>query len=332
MTKAKAKEQPALFEQEQKPPVQINEGSVKKNTNPPPTTERPAAPKSQVAPKKPGTAVAKAEPRSTNLMVVFANAAADPACNPEKMQALAAMVDKMKAEEAEVAFTEAYIDMQEELPSISAKGLIEIEGRTGGRGQKTPYAKYDEIMRVVKPILKKHKFAFVVVSEPNPSGVGVVVRGTLSRVHETQYGKAAHVKQTIIAVPLENSGSKNNVQGIGSSLSYAKRYAAIQLLNIISHLPQDDDNDGAGPKPKKGARAAAADADDGMEDGDDGVQKINGSQEKQLLAEIVACGVKSETFLRHWGITAVKELPYIDYDAAVQACKNYLAKHPKKTQ
>ena len=240
MTKAKAKEQPALFEQEQKPHVEVREGNVKKNANPPPTTERPPPPKSQVAPKKPGTAVAKAEPqqRSANLMVVFANAAADPACNPEKMQALAAMVDKMKAEEAEVAFAEAYIDMQEELPSISAKGLIEIEGRTGGRGQKTPYAKYDEIMRVVKPILKKHKFAFVVVSEPNPSGVGVVVRGSAVARHETQYGKAAHVKQTIIAVPLENSGSKNNVQGIGSSLSYAKRYAAIQLLNIIAISPK----------------------------------------------------------------------------------------------
>src|ERR1700681_976838 len=63
MTKAKAKEQPALFEQEPQPRGNIREGNVKKNTNAPPTTERPTAPKSQVAPKKPGTAVAKAERR-----------------------------------------------------------------------------------------------------------------------------------------------------------------------------------------------------------------------------------------------------------------------------
>ena len=325
MTKAKAKEQPALFETTQAP-KQSAEAVTAKTANPP-------AAKPAPEPRKPGTALAKHEPRPTNLLVAFAQAASDPACNPEKMKALSDMVDKMKAEEAEVAFTEAYIDMQEELPSISAKGLIEIEGRTGGRGQKTPYAKYDEIMRVVKPILKKHKFAFVVVSEPNPSGVGVVVRGTLSRVHETQYGKAAHAKHTIIALKLENSGSKNDIQGIGSSLSYAKRYAAIQLLNIISHLPQDDDNDGAGPKPKRGgAKTAAAEAGGEMKDEpDDGaVQKINGSQEKQLLAEIADCGVSSETFLKFWKITAVKDLPMVDFDSAVQACKNYAAKHPKK--
>ena len=213
MARVKLKEQPALFEQA-----------------PPPKR----TPKLQTATTN-GTAVAKIEPRPTNLLVAFAQAASDPACNPEKMEALSRMVDKMKAEEAEVAFTEAYIDMQEELPSISATGRIEIAAKAGGRGQSTPYAKFDEIMRVVKPILKKHKFALMVVSEPNPSGVGVIVRGSLSRVHETQYGKATHSKETIISVPLENSGSKNNVQGIGSSLSYAKRYSVIQLLNIISH-------------------------------------------------------------------------------------------------
>ena len=309
MTRAKAKEQPALFETTQAP-KQSAETTVSKTAKPP-------GPKPPVQ-KQPSTALAKHEPRPTNLLVAFAQAASDPACNPEKMKALSDMVDKMKAEEAEVAFTEAYIDMQEELPSISATGRIEIAAKVGSRGQSTPYAKFDEIMRVVKPILRAHKFALMVVSEPNPSGVGVVVRGTLSRVHETQYGKAAHVKQTIIAVPLENSGSKNNVQGIGSSLSYAKRYACIQLLNIISHAEVDDDRDGHGPKPKKGVAAE--------QQPDEAEAKINGSQQKELLKEIDACGIEPTRFMEKYEIKAVHELPAKQYDEAIKACRDYGAR------
>ena len=314
MTKAKAKEQPALFETTQAP-KQSAETTVSKTAKPP-------GPKPPVQ-KQPSTALAKHEPRPTNLLVAFAQAASDPACNPEKMKALSDMVDKMKAEEAEVAFTEAYIDMQEELPSISATGRIEIAAKVGSRGQSTPYAKFDEIMRVVKPILKKYKFALMVVSEPNASGVGVVVRGTLSRVHETQYGKAAHVKNTIIAVPLENSGSKNNVQGIGSSLSYAKRYSVIQLLNIISHAEVDDDRDGHGPKPKKGAAPAEA------QQPDDAEANINGSQAKELTKAIADCGVGPATFLQKYQIEAVHELPAKLFAEAMKACADYGVRNKK---
>jgi hypothetical protein len=296
--------------------------------NAPPTAEQAAAGKAVAKPRKvpiteTGTNVAKFKPRPTNLLVAFAQAASDPACNPEKMKALSDMVDKMKAEEAEVAFTEAYIDMQEELPSISATGRIEIAAKVGSRGQSTPYAKYDEIMRVIKPILKKYKFALMVVSEPNPSGVGVIVRGTLSRVHETQYGKATHVKQTIIAVPLENSGSKNNVQGIGSSLSYAKRYGCIQLLNIISHAEIDDDRDGHGPKPKKGAAAET------VEPEADPNAKITGAQAKELLTAINECGVGPATFLQKYEIDAVHELPARLFLEAKKACADFGARAKK---
>jgi hypothetical protein len=280
--------------------------------------------KAKAATKPTGTALAKQEPRPTNLLVAFAQAASDPACNPEKMKALSDMVDKMKAEEAEVAFTEAYIDIQDELPIIDATGRIEIAAKCeGSRKQETPYAKYPEIMRVVKPILKNHKFALMIVSEPAPGGVGVVVRGTLSRVHETQYGKAVHVKQTVISAPLETSGSKNNVQGVGSSLSYCKRYAVIQLLGIISKAPEDDDNDGAGPKPKKGAKAEAQTATDEQP------ITINGSQEKELLKAINDCGVGPATFLQKYEIDAVKELPSKLFAEAIKACADYGARNKK---
>src|SRR5580700_7077921 len=52
------------------------------------------------------------EPRPTNLMVVFANAASDPKCDTQKMRELKEMMTELKREEAEVAFTEAYIELR----------------------------------------------------------------------------------------------------------------------------------------------------------------------------------------------------------------------------
>jgi hypothetical protein len=330
MTKAKAKEQPALFEQEQKPPVQINEGSVKKNTNPPPTTERPAAPKSQVAPKKPGTAVAKAERRGAltdegadEVSVLLRVVENDPA----KAQMVEAMLERARARRAKIYYDKAYNALQEDLPIINKDNKIVIE--KGGRViQSTPYASYDNMQIITRPILHKHDFTLEHTTEPGKDGIGIIVISTLSYSHGLDY---RHTKTATLPLKIENSGSKNDIQGVNSSISYGKRINTNTLLDLISQAPDEKDRDGH-PKTKRGARVeASAEHVDGMQEemDDDGVQKINGSQEKQLLAEIAACGVASETFLKFWKITAVKDLPLIDFDQAIQACKNYAAKHPK---
>ncbi len=303
MTKAKAKEQPALFEQQ--PQVQPKDSAA-------PMTRAKvnnAKPAPKAAEKPTGTALAKHEPRPTNLMVVFANAAADPKCDTQKMRELKDLMAELKREEAEVAFTEAYIEMRAEMPTINKDGMIDH----GSGKQKTRYSSYENIMDVAQPILTRHKFMMTALAEPKPDGVGVRIHGTLTRVHETQYGKTVHKIETLIDVPPEESGSKNKAQGVGSSLSYSKRYAAIGLLGIISRAPQDRDRDGNAPKKEP-----------------EQPTKINGSQQKELLKEIDACGIEPTRFMEKYEINAVHELPAKQFDEAVQSCRNYAAAKTKK--
>ena len=44
-------------------------------------------------------------------------------------------------------------------------------------------------------------------------------------------------------LPLDTSGAKNNIQGMGSTVSYGKRYLLGMLLNLVSK-GQDDDGQG----------------------------------------------------------------------------------------
>lgn len=325
MTKPRARDDasPGLFPAEQQPRQAA------------PTKEAKRAAKVVAPPKRQAVAVAKpkkgagtavstevvsAHGARPNLLLVFAKAASDPKCDTNKMEALERMVDKMKAEEAHVAFVEAFGDMQDELPIIDATGRIEIPAKEGSRSrrdQSTPYAKYPEIMKVVKPILKTHGFRLLILSEPGVNNVGVAVRAKLSRVHETQFGRAVHVETSVIAAPLETSGSKNNVQGVGSSLSYCKRYAVILILNIISHAKEDDDHDGHDPEKVARAQEKRAALN----------QAISKDQIKELRATMKDCGVGDDMITQKYKIERLEDLPVGHFGDAVVSCKNWKKAH-----
>ena len=254
----------------------------------------------------------------TDLLTAVVRAAADPACQPEKMHALLDARDRLMAQEAKVQFMQAYIAMQDELPTIDAKGRIEIESkRVGGKKQSTPYATFHEINRITKPILKSHKFAMLLLPDVGRDGAGILMRGTLSYVCDTQYGRMVHSESCAISAPLETSGSKNNVQGVGSSLSYCKRYAVVALLNLVSEAPEDKDDDGvaAGGKPVTEAKLP---------------QFVSAAQVEELKIAIEDCGVSEDTFLDKYQIDGLMALPFKLFDEALAACKRFKAARTAK--
>jgi hypothetical protein len=168
------------------------------------------------------------------MLAIIASAAANPAVDVSKMRELLTMQREIMSEEARIAFTEDFIKMQ--LPTIRRDGKIEIDGRGGKRGGTMRYATFENINSVVEPILKANGFAMWFEPDIGEDGK-IIMRGHLDHAR-------GHGKTCAIALPLETSGAKNNVQGVGSSISYGKRYAAIALLNIVSHAPEDQDTDG----------------------------------------------------------------------------------------
>ena len=231
----------------------------------------------------------KPQPNPTNILSVIARAAADPVVLPEKMRALLDMQKEIMAEEGRVAFTEDYIKMASELPVIDATGLIEIRSkdkdsgeRTGRLLQATPYAKYNSIWKAVQPILQRHGFALIHSTDSSPYG-RVIVRSIL--MHNRGYQR-----ESVMVLPMETSGSKNNVQGVGSSVSYGKRYNAVQLLNLISEAPEDRDTDG--------------------------VAVITQEQADALVDLAVEVGADQKKFCAHMQIPTIADLPSSRYEEA----------------
>jgi len=174
--------------------------------------------------------IATAEP--TALIDVIARAVADPSTDVEKMERLLAMHERITAQRAKVAYTQALADLQPELPVIDEKGAI----RDRADKVQSTYARWEDINDAIRPLLHAHGFALSF--RPGVANDG---QPTVTAVLRHREG---HEEEATVKLPIDSSGSKNNVQGVGSSLSYGKRYSAIAILNLTSRAPEDRDDDG----------------------------------------------------------------------------------------
>lgn len=180
------------------------------------------------------------------MMAMISRAATDPNFDPDKMERLLQMHERITEREAKKAYVSAFAAMQQEMPEMPENGMIRIVKDDKVR-QETPYALWEDINEAIKPLLKKHGFALSFRTGQGTDG-RVSVTAVLMHVQ-------GHSEETTIFLQHDTSGSKNAVQAIGSSTSYGKRYAAMALLNITSRTSEDDDGKAAGVlKSKQDAR------------------------------------------------------------------------------
>lgn len=158
--------------------------------------------------------------------------AANPDLDVAKLERLIAMQERVMKSQAVAAFNAAFAEMQGELPTITERGEILVNGQLRSR-----YAKYEDIIEVIRPILKQHGFAIRHRNETAANGMQVIV-GILTH-------KAGHAEEDRFECAPDKSGGKADIQANGSTRSYGQRYTTISLCGIVT---KGQDNDGNAPK------------------------------------------------------------------------------------
>ena len=183
---------------------------------------------------------------AASVIEMIERAAMNPHIDLDRMERLLQMRERIMAQKAEAAFAEAFAKMQPDLPIIEEKGAIT---NNSGKVQST-YAKWDDINEGIRPHLAFHGFALNF--RINQAQDKVIIRGVLRH-------NAGHTDEAEITLPVDMTGSKNGVQGVGSTISYGQRYTAKLLLNLSSRKGEDDDGQASG-QPESGAVQAAVNA------------------------------------------------------------------------
>lgn len=185
-------------------------------------------------------------------VTMFERLALDPSVNVEKLERLIEMQERIMRHNAKAAFDAAFAEMQGEIPIITERGEIRVNGALRSR-----YATNEDIQEALRPILSKHGFALRFRNECHEKHLKVV--GILSH-------RGGHSEQDEFLTAPDSSGSKNDIQAIGSARAYGQRYTTLSLLNIATREAgkgADDDGNAAG---RKSAPMAPAGKDDWLDD------------------------------------------------------------------
>lgn len=193
----------------------------------------------------------------------------------EMIERLMNLQERWEAGNARKAFDKAVSAAKTEIPPISRNA-------TGHNSKR--YADFAAIAKVVDPIIGKHGLSYRFRTTQNGT---IAVTCILS--HED-----GHSEETTLIGPADKTGNKNDIQAIGSTLTYLQRYSLVQMLGL----------------------AAAAD-DDGKAAGAGG--SITDEQAVAINKLIADTGTNLQRFCGYMKVESVVDIPAAQYQRAIDA-------------
>ena len=189
------------------------------------------------------------------------------------------------------------------LSSAMALAFAEIEGATKSANNphfKSKYADLTAVIEAIKPALIKHGLFFT--QRPQPSEGGVTVETFLHHASGQELSLGA------LFVP----ANKNDAQGFGSALTYARRYALVTAFGV----PVEDDDGNAAAQGQRNSTVSPA-------------QPISNAQMVHLQSLIQSTNTDVLAFCKHLGVKTLDVLAADRFGEARTALEAKLAKMVK---
>lgn len=160
--------------------------------------------------------------------------------NVEVLERMMAMQERWEENEAKKAYVMAKSAFMAECPVIEKDKHVQYETRSG---QVTDYkhASLSGAIEQIKPLLAKHGLSHSWVTKQSEGAVQVTCCVTHIMGHQ---------ECTSLSGGADNSGGKNSIQAIGSTVSYLQRYTLFSILGLSSDTLDDDGQGGAGTSGK----------------------------------------------------------------------------------
>jgi hypothetical protein len=225
--------------------------------------------------------VAKADPSHSTALVPAAitpmtmiDRALSTGAAPETLEKLLALQERWEAGQARKAFDEAMAAAKAEIPTIRKNRTVDFTTQKG----RTHYQHEDlaEVAETVTPILSRHglSYRFRTANAPNePISVTCIITHRLG-----------YFEETTLSGPRDDSGNKNAIQQIGSTLTYLQRMTLKAALGL-----------------------AAAEDDDGRKS-EGPAEPIGKDQVAKVLALVEETGTDIAKFCQYLGVEAVPDI------------------------
>ena len=187
------------------------------------------------------------EPRRIELLDIIAGVIEKPSVNVEKIRALLDMQRENDRDQRHLAFMVAMAEAQEKMQPIVRADA----------GERKKYAKLERIDNEIRPIYTAAGFSLSFNSKKMENGA---VRMMCKCFHKAGWTEEYELEGDLDMSGPQGKATKPSIQGLGSSVSYLRRYLTLMIFNVTL---KDEDNDGAGDgaeRPDKFADKAKAEA------------------------------------------------------------------------
>lgn len=200
------------------------------------------------------------------------------------LEKLMALQERWQANQARQAFDAAIAAAKAKIPIIVKNRTVDFTSSKG----RTHYKHEDlaEVARTVAPILGSHGLSYRFRSSSNP-GEPVTVTCIISH-------RDGHFEENTLSAGRDESGNKNSIQAVGSTLTYLQR----MTLKASLGLAASDDDDGAN------ADAVTT-------------KHISGDQLRQVVDLCDEVDADKEKFCKYLKVGSLAEIPSDQFSYAV---------------
>lgn len=175
-----------------------------------------------------------------SLLNFVASAMADPNTNVEKLEALLRIQREIVADDARLQFSRAMSLAQGEMQAVLRDAKND---QTNSK-----YARLETIDAAIRPVYVRHGFCLEFNSES--------IEGPNERIVCEVSHSAGHAKKFQLEAAPDTAGpqgklNKTPLHGLGSTVSYLRRYLTCMVFNVVL---ANEDNDGNRSKPADAER------------------------------------------------------------------------------
>lgn len=234
--------------------------------------------------------VASSERSSAVTPMEMLDRAVSSGASVETLSRLMELQERWEANQARKAFDEAMAAVKANMPRIVKTKKVDF---TTGRGRTNyQYEDLASIMDQIGPVLSKHGLSvrYRTSAEPEkPISVTCIISHRLG-----------HSEENTLMAGKDDSGNKNSIQAIGSTVTYLQRYTLKAALGL----------------------AAAADDDGSKSDQKQDEAKTITEAQQSVVRDLIEQGkLEIEQFCKFWKVEAIAELPMAKFNDVVASLR-----------
>jgi hypothetical protein len=208
----------------------------------------------------------------------------------EEIGRLIEFKERLEQDQARKAYNRAMSEFQARCPAIPKTGRASISTKSGGRYEYS-FPPLDVIMEFIRPHLARCglsvTFSDFTLEEDH------IALSCLIRHAE------GHIESHPIRMPIDRGANVNDMQKVGISNSYARRYGVVNALNLVG---TDPDSDGNLPGAKE-------------------VETIDDKQLIMLRDWVESTGADENKMLDHFNVNDLGDLPARRFNEALNILK-----------